>query len=35
METQAGLCTELGLKQPVIAWHTIRDNIAEVGPVSG
>ena len=31
METQAGLCAELGLKQPVIAWHTIRDNIAEVG----
>ena len=31
METQAGLCTELGLQQPVIAWHTIRDNIAEVG----
>ncbi|HSW23357.1 MAG TPA: lyase family protein, partial [Burkholderiaceae bacterium] len=24
METQAGLCAELGLKQPVIAWHTIR-----------
>jgi 3-carboxy-cis,cis-muconate cycloisomerase len=35
METQAGLCTELGLKQPVIAWHTIRDNIAEVGSVIG
>ena len=32
METQAGLCAELGLGQPVIAWHTIRDNIAEVGP---
>ena len=31
METQAGLCTELGLGQPDIAWHTIRDNIAEVG----
>ncbi|RYY63552.1 MAG: 3-carboxy-cis,cis-muconate cycloisomerase, partial [Comamonadaceae bacterium] len=30
METQAGLCAELGLKQPLIAWHTIRDNIAEV-----
>ena len=28
METQAGLCAELGLAQPVIAWHTIRDNIA-------
>lgn len=35
METQAGLCEELGLKQPVIAWHTIRDNIAEVGAVLG
>ncbi len=35
METQAGLCEELGLAQPVIAWHTIRDNIAEVGTVLG
>ena len=35
METQAGLCSELGLKQPVIAWHTIRDNIAEVGAFLG
>jgi len=35
MDTQAGLCAELGLKQPVIAWHTIRDNIAEVGTVLG
>ncbi|MDE2626061.1 MAG: 3-carboxy-cis,cis-muconate cycloisomerase [Burkholderiales bacterium] len=31
MATQAGLCAELGLAQPDIAWHTIRDNIAEVG----
>ncbi|MFZ1907797.1 MAG: 3-carboxy-cis,cis-muconate cycloisomerase [Burkholderiales bacterium] len=31
LETQAGLMQELGLGQPVIAWHTIRDNIAEVG----
>ena len=31
METQAGLMVELGLGQPVIAWHTARDNIAEVG----
>jgi 3-carboxy-cis,cis-muconate cycloisomerase len=31
METQAGLMEELGLAQPDIAWHTIRDNIAEVG----
>jgi 3-carboxy-cis,cis-muconate cycloisomerase len=35
METQAGLCAELGLQQPLIAWHTIRDNIAEVGTVLG
>lgn len=35
MDTQAGLCAELGLGQPVIAWHTIRDNIAEVGCVLG
>jgi 3-carboxy-cis,cis-muconate cycloisomerase len=35
METQAGLCAELGLKQPVIAWHTLRDNIAEVGAFLG
>ena len=31
METQAGLMAELGLGQPAIAWHTVRDNIAEVG----
>ena len=35
METQAGLCAELGLAQPVIAWHTIRDNIAECGAFLG
>jgi 3-carboxy-cis,cis-muconate cycloisomerase len=35
MQTQAGLCVELGLKQPLIAWHTIRDNIAEVGAFLG
>jgi 3-carboxy-cis,cis-muconate cycloisomerase len=35
METQAGLCAELGLQQPVIAWHTIRDNIAETGAFLG
>jgi 3-carboxy-cis,cis-muconate cycloisomerase len=35
METQAELCAELDLKQPVIAWHTIRDNIAEVGAFLG
>jgi len=31
IETQEGLMRELGLGQPVIAWHTIRDCIAEVG----
>ncbi len=35
METQAGLCAELGLAQPVIAWHTVRDTIAEVGTFLG
>lgn len=35
MQTQAGLCAELGLAQPLIAWHTLRDNIAEVGAVLG
>jgi 3-carboxy-cis,cis-muconate cycloisomerase len=35
METQAGLCAELGLQQPVVAWHTIRDNIAECGAFLG
>jgi 3-carboxy-cis,cis-muconate cycloisomerase len=31
METQAGLMQALGLGQPLIAWHTVRDCIAEVG----
>ena len=31
LETQEGLMQELGLVQPVIAWHTVRDTIAEVG----
>jgi 3-carboxy-cis,cis-muconate cycloisomerase len=35
METQAGLMKELGLGQPLIAWHTIRDSIAEVGAFLG
>jgi len=35
MQTQAGLCAELGLAQPVIAWHTVRDTIAEVGTFIG
>jgi 3-carboxy-cis,cis-muconate cycloisomerase len=29
--TQAGLMAELGLGEPAIAWHTVRDTIAEVG----
>ena len=35
MQTQAGLCEELGLAQPLIAWHTVRDTIAEVGTFLG
>jgi 3-carboxy-cis,cis-muconate cycloisomerase len=35
METQEGLMRELGLAQPVIAWHTVRDTIAEVGAFLG
>ena len=31
LETQAGLMKELGLAQPSIAWHTMRDTIAEEG----
>jgi 3-carboxy-cis,cis-muconate cycloisomerase len=31
LEVQAALMTELGLGQPPIAWHTVRDCIAEVG----
>jgi 3-carboxy-cis,cis-muconate cycloisomerase len=31
MQTQAGLMKELGLGQPLISWHTVRDNFAEVG----
>ena len=31
MENQAALMEELGLGQPLIAWHTVRDTIAEVG----
>src|SRR2546429_2821475 len=31
VERQQGLMEELGLAQPLIAWHTIRDTIAEVG----
>ena len=35
LETQAGLMAELGLAQPDIAWHTVRDTIAEVGAFLG
>jgi 3-carboxy-cis,cis-muconate cycloisomerase len=31
LEVQAALMKELGLGQPQIAWHTVRDCIAEVG----
>ncbi len=31
LPVQAALMQELGLKQPIIAWHTVRDTIAEVG----
>ncbi len=31
LETQAGLMAELRLGEPAIAWHTVRDTIAEVG----
>ncbi len=35
LETQAGLMRELSLAQPDIAWHTVRDTIAEVGAFLG
>jgi 3-carboxy-cis,cis-muconate cycloisomerase len=35
LETQAGLMAELDLAQPAIAWHTVRDTIAEVGTFLG
>ena len=31
LEVQAALCDQLGLGRPDIAWHTMRDRIAEVG----
>lgn len=31
LKVQAGLCEELKLGQPDIAWHTVRDRIGEVG----
>ena len=35
METQAALMEELNLGQPLISWHTVRDNFAEVGAFLG
>lgn len=35
METQAALMKELSLAQPLISWHTVRDNVAEVGAFLG
>jgi 3-carboxy-cis,cis-muconate cycloisomerase len=35
LEVQAALMQELGLGQPEIAWHTVRDRIAEVGAFLG
>ncbi len=35
METQAALMQELGLAQPLISWHTVRDTVAEVGAFLG
>ena len=35
LEVQEGLCKALGVAQPVIAWHTMRDTIAEVGAFLG
>ncbi|MEP7304056.1 MAG: 3-carboxy-cis,cis-muconate cycloisomerase [Acidobacteriota bacterium] len=31
LKVQAALCEELGLGQPDIAWHTMRDRVAEAG----
>ncbi len=35
MEAQAALMAELGLGQPLISWHTVRDTVAEVGAFLG
>jgi 3-carboxy-cis,cis-muconate cycloisomerase len=35
LKVQAALMAELGLGQPEIAWHTVRDRIAEVGGFLG
>jgi 3-carboxy-cis,cis-muconate cycloisomerase len=35
LETQDALMQELGLGVPAIAWHTVRDSIAEVGAFLG
>ena len=31
LKVQKAVCKELGLAQPAIAWHTMRDTVAEVG----
>ena len=35
LDVQQGVCERLGLGQPTIAWHTMRDSIAEVGTFLG
>ena len=35
LDVQQGVCERLGLGQPAIAWHTMRDGIAEVGTFLG
>src|SRR5438445_378029 len=35
LKVQAGLMAELGLGEPEIAWHTVRDSIGEVGCLLG
>jgi 3-carboxy-cis,cis-muconate cycloisomerase len=35
LDTQAALMRELGLGEPLIAWHSARDTIAEVGAFCG
>ena len=35
LDVQQGVCERLGLGQPAIAWHTMRDSIAEVGTFLG
>lgn len=35
MKQQEALMKELGLAQPIISWHTVRDTVAEVGAFLG